>query len=524
VATRAVTGGLQVVWFKRDLRVADHAALVAAAVQGPVLPLYIAEPALWAQPDAAARQWAFAAESLAELRCDLAHLGQPLVVRSGDTLDILQRLHGRHGIAHLWSHEETGNSWTYARDLAVGAWTRDAGIPWTELRQTGVIRRIKSRNGWAKAWDQQMSTQVLPAPSALPPLAGIESGAIPTAADLGVPADRCPERQRGGRTIAVATLASFLDARGRDYRFQMSSPVTAFEASSRVSPHLAWGTLSMREAAQATWTRMRDLKAATEPSARNWRGSLVSFSGRLHWHCHFMQKLEDEPAIEVRNLHRAYDGMRPEVADAVRLAAWSRGETGYPFIDACMRALKRHGWLNFRMRAMLMSFASYHLWLPWRDSGLHLARQFTDYEPGIHWPQTQMQSGTTGINTMRIYNPVKQGYDQDPAGLFVRAHVPELADVPDALLHEPWRWEHASALIGHRYPARIVDHETAGRDARERIAAVRRGPAHARAADAIQSKHGSRRSGMPMTGQKTVMRKKKPRPPARDTGQTEFDL
>ncbi|MFX9104969.1 FAD-binding domain-containing protein, partial [Acinetobacter baumannii] len=89
---------------------------------------------------------------------------------------------------------------------------------------------------------------------------------------------------------------------------------------------------------------------------------------------------------------------------------------------------------------------SYHLWLPWRETGLHLARRFVDYEPGIHWPQVQMQSGTTGINTMRIYNPVKQAYDQDPLGRFVRAYLPELACVPDAFIHEPWRWEHAATL------------------------------------------------------------------------------
>ena len=104
----------------------------------------------------------------------------------------------------------------------------------------------------------------------------------------------------------------------------------------------------------------------------------------------------------------------------MRLAAWEAGETGLPFVDACMRYLRATGWLNFRMRSMLVAVASYHLWLDWRATGPHLARQFTDYEPGIHWPQVQMQSGTTGMNTVRIYNPVKQGRDQDPAGVFTR--------------------------------------------------------------------------------------------------------
>lgn len=488
---------LNIVWFKRDLRVADHRPLAWAAQAGPVLPLYIAEPELWAQPDASARQWAFAAESLAELQASLADLGQPLCVMVGEAVAILRHLHDRHGIAALWSHEETGNGWTYARDLAVKAWASAAGVPWHEARQFGVIRRITSRNGWAKAWERDMASPITPPPRALPPLAGAWPTHIPTGAELGLAPDPCPDRQRGGRAAAMATLDSFLHRRGRDYRYRMSSPVTAFDASSRLSPHLTWGTVSMREVAQATWARMRALKAGDEPHARNWRASMISFAGRQHWHCHFMQKLEDEPRIEFQNLHRAYDGLRPDTADARRLAAWSAGNTGFPFVDACMRALDRHGWINFRMRAMLMSFASYHLWLPWRASGLHLARQFVDYEAGIHWPQVQMQSGTTGINTMRIYNPVKQGYDQDPAGRFVRAYVPELASVPDAFIHEPWRWEGAAGLP---YPAPIVDNAAAAKAARDALYAIRKGADHKAAARRIVDKHGSRKTGMPMTG------------------------
>jgi deoxyribodipyrimidine photo-lyase len=151
---------LQIVWFKRDLRIVDHRPLAMAAEAGPVLPLYIAEPELWALPDASARQWEFAAESLAELQADLAALGQSLCVMTGDALSILQRIHGSHGIAALWSHEETGNGWTYARDLAVASWVKAAGIAWHEPRQFGVIRRLKSRNGWAKAWDRDMTQPI----------------------------------------------------------------------------------------------------------------------------------------------------------------------------------------------------------------------------------------------------------------------------------------------------------------------------------------------------------------------------
>ena len=438
-----MTGPLHVVWFKRDLRVEDHRPLALAAREGPVLPLYIAEPGLWAQPDASGRQWAFVSECLVELTQALGRLGQPLCIEVGEAVEVLGQIHARHGVAALWSHEETGNDWTYARDRAVGAWARATGVPWKEMRQSGVIRRLKSRDGWARAWDRDMAEPVTPPPAALRPLGGDWRDQAPSAKALGLAPDPCPLRQPGGRSGGLGMLSSFLEERGRDYRREMSSPLTAFRSSSRLSPHLAWGTLSMRETAQATWARQREVKAQGSPEAQAWRASLASFSGRQHWRDHFIQKLEDEPRLEFENLHPAYDAVRSEVADPVRLEAWRRGQTGYPFVDACMRALDAHGWINFRMRAMLMSFASYHLWLPWRESGLHLARCFVDYEPGIHWPQVQMQSGTTGINTIRIYNPVKQGYDQDPQGAFVRAWVPELAAAPDALGHEPWRWEGA---------------------------------------------------------------------------------
>ena len=492
-----MAGPLNIVWFKRDLRVADHRPLALAAQAGPVLPLYIAEPGLWAQPDAAARQWQFAAESLAELSQSLAALGQPLCVMQGEAVPVLQRLHEAHGIAALWSHEETGNGWTYARDLAVAAWAKRAGIAWHEARQFGVVRRLKSRNGWAQAWDRDMAAAITLPPSTLPAIDGAWPTRIPSAAELGLPPDPCPQRQPGGRAAALAMLESFLQLRGREYRWQMSSPVTAFDASSRLSPHLTWGTISLREVAQASWARLRALKLSDDAQSRSWRASIISFLGRQHWHCHFMQKLEDEPRIEFENFHPAYDGQRPDTPDPQRFAAWCAGTTGFPFVDACMRALDQHGWLNFRMRAMLMSFASYHLWLPWRATGLHLARRFVDYEPGIHWPQVQMQSGCTGINTMRVYNPVKQGLDHDPTGRFVRAHVPELATVPDDFIHQPWTWPGASSLA---YPPPIVDHAAAAKVARDTLYALRKNPDHRTTADQIAAKHGSRKAGLPMTG------------------------
>ena len=160
---------LQVVWFKRDLRVADHQPLLQASRAGPVLPLAIIETDLWRCPDASTRQWAFLAESLLELRQDLALLGQPLVVRTARTAEqLLERARCQFGIAALWSHEETGNAWTFARDRRVAAWCRQHRIPWVEHPQSGVIRRLASRDGWARRWEQRMAEPLAPPPPHLP--------------------------------------------------------------------------------------------------------------------------------------------------------------------------------------------------------------------------------------------------------------------------------------------------------------------------------------------------------------------
>ncbi|MDX2179244.1 MAG: deoxyribodipyrimidine photo-lyase [Bryobacteraceae bacterium] len=448
---------MNVVWFKRDLRIVDHRPLAEAAERGAVLPLYIYEPSVWNAPDSDPRHWRFVRESLIELRDSLAKLGAPLVVRVGEALDVLRSL----PVTALWSHEETGNAMTYARDRAVRKWAREAKIPFIEFPTGGVVRRLKSRDGWSKIWERRVAEPVLEAPMRLDSH-GLDPGAMP---ELRPTIDTQP----GGERAAHAVLDSFLGGRGENYYREMSSPITAETGCSRLSAHLAWGTISTRQVVQAV------RRAAAKTESANWKKSLGAFDARMHWRCHFMQKLEDEPRIEFENFVRAYDGLRGYDED--RFSAWAEGRTGFPFIDACMRSLAATGWINFRMRAMLVSFASYHLWLDWRPTALHLARLFTDYEPGIHYSQTQMQSGTTGINTLRIYSPVKQAEDQDPKGEFVRRWVPEFG-------------------AGH-YPAPIVDHRAAMREARDKIWAVRKLAATRAEAANVQERHGSRKRPAP---------------------------
>ncbi len=481
---------VQLVWFKRDLRVLDHAPLVAAAARGPVLPVYIVEPAYWALPDTSARQWAAVAEGLRDLREDLAGCGQPLLIRSGEAVPVIEQLHREHGIDAVWSHEETGNAWTYQRDLRVAAWLKSRGIDWRQAPSGGVQRGLKRRLRWAGEWERRLAPSPLAAPT-LAPIVLDGLGQLPSTTELALQPDACPGRQRGGRVRGERALASFLSGRGAGYMRAMSSPLTAQTHCSRFSVALATGALSLREVVHAL--RAADRTAASPVPARD----LASLEKRLHWHCHFIQKLESEPEIETRNVNRGFDGMREGAFDPAAFTAWCRGETGWPFVDACMRSLAATGWINFRMRAMLVSVASYQLWLHWREPALHLARLFTDYEPGIHFPQVQMQAGVTGINIPRIYNPIKQSRDQDPDGHFIRRWLPELEGVPTDWLHEPWKMsaamQRAAGLVIERdYPAPIRDHELAARIARTTLTAWRKEPKVREEGARVFDQHGSR--------------------------------
>ena len=470
------------VWFKRDLRLRDHAALAEAMHFERALGLVVIEPAWLASPECDPRHVAFLLDCVARLRADLAACGLTLAVRVGDMPQVLADLRQGFSFTHLFSHEETGPGWSHARDIAVADWCRGQGVAWTEMPQTGVVRRLRSRSGWAGRWAQRMNAPEVPTANGFQAAPGLQASVLPSLADLGLPA-LTSALPAGGERAGWATLDSFLDGRARGYRSQVSSPLSAADGCSRLSAHLAFGTVSMRCVHQATEARIAT--TADRPLAHGLRG----FASRLRWHCHFMQKLEDEPALEWRNLARSVDGLRPgdgvhpDPTDLARLQAWCEGCTGYPMVDACMRQLRATGWLNFRMRAMLVSFAAYQLWLHWREPGLFLARQFLDFEPGIHWSQMQMKSGTTGINTLRIYSPAKQAHDQDPQGLYIRQWVPEIGTPA--------------------YPPPIVDERPAVAAAKARLYGLRRtGEAHVEA-QAIQHKHGSRKSGLPPSTPRT---------------------
>ncbi len=503
------------VWFKKDLRIRDHAPLWEAAQRGRVLPLYIYEPEQLHHEEFDGHHLRYLNDCLDELRLRLTALGAPLIIRQGEVTEVLEQLSRETEIAALWAHEETGNMVSFQRDLRVHAWARARGLPFTEVAQNGVVRRLKSRgeggrDSWADLWEERMSAPLVPPPRALrgadlPPLG------LLTHAELGVPlsAKTIPT---GGEHEAQATLRSFLTVRGVNYMREMSSPLSAETSCSRLSAPLAFGTVSLRDVLQAT--RQRLAAVTGDPAADpRWVRSLRSYESRLHWHCHFIQRLESEPEMEWRNLNPVFDGLRPDVGEPdwnqEHFGRWQAGQTGYPLVDACLRMLLATGWLNFRMRAMLVSFSSQLLWLHWRQPGLYLARQWLDNEPGIHWSQMQMQSSTVGINRVRIYNPVRQSREQDPQGEFTRRWVPELAGVPTDFIHAPWEWSGAGRLV---YPPPVVDAPRAARLARERIFALRATDDFEREAQRLYVKHGSRKKAAQRAQRREAGLPEKPAP------------
>jgi deoxyribodipyrimidine photo-lyase len=481
----------QLVWFKRDLRWHDHAALAQAMERGPVRCIYVVEPELWLQPDAALQHFGFVRESLQALDAALRAHGGGIEIHTGELTEVLDTLWQQAPFAQLHSHEETGNAFTYARDLKVGAWCRAHGVPWHEHPQFGVVRRLQSRDQWQAAWEAHMAQ-----PQHTIAAWRFWSASTPRWQELPAPhtlAHDPPLRQQGGRPLALSTLHSFLHARSLGYRGGISSPLSAPEACSRLSAYLTYGCISMREVVQHTRTQL----AALPPQAVRHRGGLNAFMSRLYWHCHFIQKLESEPAIEWRNMHRGYDGLREDSFRTDHFEALQQARTGWPMVDACVTMLRETGWLNFRMRAMLVSVAAYPLWLHWRPVGEWLARQFLDYEPGIHWSQLQMQSGTTGINTTRVYNPIKQAQDHDPHGHFVRRWLPYMRLVPDTWLFEPWRMpeavqRHMGVQVGTDIPVPCVDLAQATREAKQRLHSRRQQAEVKAGKQAVIDKHASR--------------------------------
>ncbi len=315
----------QLVWFKRDLRIIDHAPLANAVRSGECICLYVYEPELIEAPDFDDAHLQFINRSLIELRESLRRVGGELILRTGRMPEVLDEFYRDHEIEKIWGHEETFNNLSYQRDRRVRAWAKSKGICLEEHPQNGVVRLLENRDGWAGRWQKRMRQPAIPAPTRIQAVPGIEPGDIKSAGDFQLHSVDRTELQPGGENAAHASLKSFLAKRGVNYRGEMSSPVTAFSSCSRLSTYLAHGNISIKTVHQATAARTAELKEirrsgqSIEPT---WLKSLSSFQGRLRWHCHFMQKLEDEPSIEFQNVNRAYDGLRESNFNQSYFDAW----------------------------------------------------------------------------------------------------------------------------------------------------------------------------------------------------------
>jgi deoxyribodipyrimidine photo-lyase len=525
-------------WLKRDFRLKDNPALTAAlAAYDEVVLCFVLEPTALAAPETSelhihAQCDAYNGLTL-HLRPRLIKLGSitedvvsPIGFSHKEAVETFDLLHKAESFTHLVSHVETGGNRTFDRDKAVAVWCKANNVVWQERRQTGVIRGKINRDTRHKNWESFYYKSALPIPGQLDkitiPAAYIELLKVPAPLNIDPgpkfeandiwkhrPAlfgeaisgplqpehfgfSLTPEQRRYVQPVneaaAGVTLNSFLHERGIGFSKGMSSPNSAFYRGSRLSVHLAWGTITGRQVFQATNARAVKLQNSEDKDAVYWRRNLRSFLSRIYWRDHFIQRLETEVEMEHRPLNPNFWDIQLE-NDPMKLEAWINGRTGYPMVDACLRCLAVTGYINFRMRAMITSTATNMLHLDFRQIDKHMARFYTDYDPGIHLSQLQMQAGMVGINILRVYSPEKQIADQDPKCNFIRRWIPEL---------RPFS---ATEIIGRDltkglgdYPPAIVDRAEKVKEYWDILKMFKLEPDGKVNTKKVLAKHGSRRN------------------------------
>jgi deoxyribodipyrimidine photo-lyase len=463
-------------WFRRDLRDFDHAALHAAlnGHRAVHCAFVFDNEILDALESRADRRVTFIWDSVQELKAALAARGAGLHVLHGRARDEIPRLARRLGVAAVYANRDYEPQ-AIARDVSVAERLREAGIDLRTFKDQVIFElvEVRTRSGgpfsvftpYQKAWLAQLQPRHVAAHEVEPFVSRLAPGAagpMPSLEALGF--ERAEPPLPAGM-LGGARLCEAFRERLANYAAQRDFP--ALEGTSRLSVHLRFGTVSIRQL-------VREARARRSVGAQVWLAELV-------WREFYFAILAARPDVVDHAFRREYDALQWE-SDEAAFRSWCEGRTGYPLVDAAMRELNATGAMHNRLRMVSASFLVKDLGIDWRRGERYFAAKLLDYDLAANnggW-QWSASTGCDAQPWFRIFNPVTQSRRFDPEGAYIRRWVPELAHVPDAQVHAPWEMgpvdqQAAGCIIGRDYPAPVVRHE----DARQRTLA-RYGAARAR--------------------------------------------